>query len=143
MWARPNSSFQYTPANCSSQAIPPTVSNQNRSFVESRRQAAPRAIPTAPASRSHPKGVLRRRPHGRFFSNAITAPSSSIQIRLPVPTRNITAISDQQQPTQNKPCSTPMRSACADSFPPCQREVIKDSGERHLSRQAYFSEENW
>jgi hypothetical protein len=107
------------------------------------RQAAPRAIPTAPASRSHPKGALRRRPHGKFFSSAITAPSSSIQIRLPVPTRNISAIRDQQQPTQNKPCSTPMRSDCADSFPPCQREVIKDSGERHLSRQAYFNEENW
>src|SRR5262249_27217788 len=99
-------------------------------------------ITTAPASRTAPSGALKRRPHGMFFSSAITTPSSSIQIRLPVPTTNISSISDQQHPTQKRPCSIPIRSDCTDLLPPCHRLVRKESGERHLSRQAYFSDEN-
>ena len=58
-----------------------------------------------------PSGVRRRRPQGRFFSAAMTAASTSIQPRLPVPTTNMRSISAQQQPTQNRPWSTPRRHA--------------------------------
>ena len=47
-----------------------------------------------------PSGVLSLAPIGWFFSSAITAPSTSIQPMLPVPTTNITSMSAQQQPTQ-------------------------------------------
>src|ERR1700757_4979089 len=92
---------------------------------------------------SMPIGGLSRRPQGKFFSSAITAPRSSIHARLPVPTRNISSISDQQQPTQKSRGSTPIRKPCADSLPPRHLDVRKESGEWHLSRQAYFSDENW
>ena len=53
--------------------------------------------------RTRPRGALNRRPQGRFFSMAMTAPRASIQPILPTPTANIRSISDQQQPTQKIP----------------------------------------
>ena len=54
-------------------------------------------------SRTTPNGVLKRRPHGRFFSVAIKAPKTSIHPRFPTPTANISSISDQQHPIQKRP----------------------------------------
>src|SRR4051812_49072301 len=55
-----------------------------------------------PSSRM-PSGALSLRPHGMFFSKAITAPSTSIHPTLPVPTANMRNMSAQQQPTQKSP----------------------------------------
>src|SRR5207249_2329976 len=63
------------------------------------------------ASSRTPSGVLSCRPQDTFFSSAITAPSPSIQARLPTPTANISSMSSQQQPTQNSPWCTPSANA--------------------------------
>ena len=97
----------------------------------------------AQPSRPSPSGVRRRRPHGRFFSAAISAASTSIQPRLPVPTTNIRSISAQQQPTQKTPWSTPMRNASRDGARPCQRDTTNANGVWHCSRQRYLSALNW
>jgi len=66
-------------------------------------RVVPTATATAAVSKIHPKGALRRCPHGRFFSSAITPPSSSIRIRLPIPTKNISAISNRRRTTHGLP----------------------------------------
>lgn len=53
--------------------------------------------------RAAPSGALIALPQGTFFSTAMTAPSTSIQPTLPVPTANISNIRAQQQPTQKTP----------------------------------------
>jgi prophage maintenance system killer protein len=63
----------------------------------------------AAASRMPPRGRLSRPPHLVFFFSAITAPSSSIQPRLAVPTTNISSMIAQQHPTQKSPGSRPSR----------------------------------
>ena len=55
------------------------------------------------ASKTTPNGALSFRPHGIFFSTAITAPSTNIQATFPTPTANIKSINAQQQPTQKMP----------------------------------------
>ena len=58
---------------------------------------------TADAMSTTPKGALSRRPQGMFLSTAMTAPSANIHPTLPMPTTNISSISDQQHPRQKSP----------------------------------------
>src|SRR5580704_11601257 len=69
--------------------------------------APARATQTAASSRTAPIGAASRRPAGRFFSAAMTAPNASIQPILADPITNISSIRHQQQPTQNAPCLMP------------------------------------
>ena len=57
--------------------------------------------------------------HGSSFSIAISAAMNAIQPMLITPSANSAAISVQQQPTHQPPCSIPIRSAPAP--PGCQR----------------------
>jgi hypothetical protein len=59
--------------------------------------SAPQPIKTIP------NGALSFRPHGMFFSTAMTEPNASIQPTFPMPTPNINSINAQQQPTQKIP----------------------------------------
>ena len=90
-----------------------------------------------------PTGALSRRPHGRFFSAAMTSPSASIQPTLPVPTTNMISISAQQQPTQNAPCASPSPQASRAGLRPRQCAMTTPSGLRQRSRHRRFSPENW
>src|SRR5689334_114444 len=51
--------------------------------------------------------------HGSSFSPAISAATNTIQPMLMIPSANSDAISAQQQPRHQPPCSAPMRSAPA------------------------------
>ena len=62
-----------------------------------------KATATADAMSTTPRGVLSRRPQGMFLSTAMTAPSPNIHPTLPMPTTNISSMSDQQHPTQKSP----------------------------------------
>src|SRR5689334_6126255 len=63
---------------------------------------ATRAIANAGASRS---------PGGRTFSVKIANPTTAIQKRLIAPSANRTAIRAPEQPTQSRPCASPLRNA--------------------------------
>ena len=78
------------------------------------------AIAAAHVTRAAPKGLLIRLPQGMFFSMDMIAPNSNIQPMFPAPTANIKSISDQQQPIQKIPWSTPRRNACRQWFLPVQ-----------------------
>src|SRR3712207_7331703 len=54
--------------------------------------------------------LSRSRPQGMFFSTAITAPSTSIQPRLPTPRANISSINDQQQPRRSEEHTSELQS---------------------------------
>ena len=77
---------------------------------------------------------VSRRPWGRFFSMAVSPPSTSIALRLANPTPNMISMSDQQQPTQNAPWAIPIAKASRRSDTPRQRFMTNPSGLRHSSR---------
>ena len=52
-------------------------------------------------------------------------------------------ISAQQQPTQKRPWSMPIRNASRGGDRPCQRAFTKPKGVRHRSRQRYLSALHW
>ena len=83
-----------------------------------------------------------RRPHGAFFSMAITDPSASINGTLPAPAANITSMRLQQQPTQNSPLSVPSVNDCSRVSRPVQWRSTTIRGDRHFVRHWYFNDED-
>jgi len=79
--------------------------------------------------------------HGSSFSAAISAAISSIHPTLITPSANRPAISAQQQPTHQAPCSTPMRSAPVG--PSRHACVMNCSGPRQRRRHASFAGVSW
>ena len=79
--------------------------------------------------------------HGSSFSIAIRAAISAIQPMLMTPSANSAAISAQQQPTHQAPCSIPIRRA--PSRPGRQAVSRNPSGFRHLRRQTSLSGVSW
>jgi hypothetical protein len=89
------------------------------------------------ATNAQASGRVNRQPPGIDFSAKITPASTAIQTRLIAPSANRISISPQQQPTQNAPCSIPIRSAPeAPSRHLCSRN---SSGERQCLRHFVFS----
>src|SRR5215211_463287 len=74
--------------------------------------------------------------HGRSFSTAIRAATKAIQPTLITPTTISAAISAQQQPTHQPPCSIPIRSAPV--RPGFHAVSTNANGSRHFLRQMSF-----
>ena len=79
---------------------------------------------------------------GYVFLDGHYRTSTSIQATLPMPTANMSSISDQQQPMQKILVDAELERSIRSPLP-CQCSVIKASGERHLSRHMYLSGVNW
>jgi hypothetical protein len=69
--------------------------------------AGSRMTSTPIAMRATPVGRTIRRPWRQTFSASISAARGAIQARLAIPTTNITSMSAQQHPRQNRPWRAP------------------------------------
>ena len=66
-----------------------------------------------------------RSPWGASFSTRITTATTAIQNRLITPSANRASIRPQQQPTQNAPCSTPIRKAPSAALAPAVEQEVE------------------
>ena len=79
--------------------------------------------------------------HGNNFSRATTAAITTAHVMLIRPSANSVAISAQQQPTHQAPCSMPMRAAPI--RPDRQEPTTNASGLRHFARQTSLRGVSW
>ena len=110
-------------------------------IVRPGKRAGRSATPSARTSSTDVTDRLAGTLLGSSFSEAIKAAMTIIQVMLINPSTNSDAISAQQQPTHQAPCTTPMRRAPA---PPSRhRGRRKSSGPRQRRRQASFAGVSW
>ena len=121
--------------------IPPWVARSERRYITVGSMSGEAKTKAPYAIRQRAAIPDARRLIGSDFSAKISAVISAIAAMFIMPSGKRMTKSNQQQPRQYVPCSTPIRSAPPG---PSRHEFrSQDMGERHFERQILFSGDNW